>query len=302
MRSAAALLFLLLATCSRVQAGAWTQPAGGYYLKLAPAFLRTSEEFDYRGRRQPIAAEEFATADAVFTDFSLSAYLEYGLRQHLTLIAQFPFRALRTERQLLIGGGLARQQERLHTFGIGDLTLALRHALRPGPLVISLQTGLKLPSRYARQPTGPPLGTGEVDGEFHLQAGRSLYPLPAYFSASLGYRRRGGPLHDEWLYAAELGWTAGILQARLAVDGIRNTATPPDIAGRPVVTPLPGGGGTVPELIAGDQHVTKLSATLACSVRPGRILQAELLRPAAGTNALGGTTWVLGLVITGNRD
>ena len=300
IRGVTILFFLLISSCGRVQAGAWTQPDGGYFLKIAPSYLSTSREFNHEGKRQAIQEEQFASEDASFRDFSLFAYAEYGLRERFTLIARFPFKILRLERQLLIGGGRLRQLERLYTAGFGDLTLSLRSALLDGSLAVSVQTGLKIPLGYDRTPDddGPPLGSGKADAEAHLLLGRSLYPLPAYLSAGIGYRRRGGRLHDEILYAVEVGYTVASLLLKIAVDGVQNRSTPLDIAGRTVVTPLPGGGGALPDLLVGDQHVTKLNPAVAYSLRSGLALQAEVLYTIAATNSLSGTIFSLGLLLT----
>jgi hypothetical protein len=290
----------LLLTADPLLAGAWVQPHKGYFLKIAPTYLHATEEFDHRGNRQIMQAEQFASGGVAFTNLTLSTYLEYGVWDEFTLVAQLPFKALRSERRLLIGGGIVRQLERLHTVGFGDLSLALRLSLSRKPLASTLQIGIKIPSGYAAHPhDGPPLGSGELDGEIRLAIGKSHHPLPLYTSGELGYRKRGGPLKDELLYAAEIGLSSGRLLCKLAVDGIWNISTPPDIAGRTVVTPLPGGGGVVPELIVGDQHITKLNPAIAYSLRPGLALQIEALHAIAGTNSLAGTIYSLGILFTG---
>lgn len=293
----------LILGSSRVGAGAWVQQKGGYYLKFSTAYLATTEEFNHEGRRLAILEEQPAFDDASFRDLNLTGYLEYGLSQRLTLIASLPFKTLRAERTVRIGGGLLEQREIANTAGLADVALSLRHALLSSPLALSLQGGLKLPLGYEKQPAndGPPLGTGSPDGEFHLLLGKSLYPLPVYLSSGLGYRRRGGRLHDEVLYTFELGYTLGPVLFKLALDGLKNTSPPPDISGRLVLNPLPGGGGTLPELIAGDQDVVKFNPAIIYTFRPGLDLQGEILYIAAGKNTLSGTIYSLGIVFSHGR-
>jgi len=45
-------------------------------------------------------------------------------------------------------------------------------------------------------------------------------------------------------------WSPALV--KVAFDDLRSTFTPPDIAGQPVTTPLPGGGGAFPNVIQGD--------------------------------------------------
>ena len=165
-----------------------------------------------------------------------------------------------------------------------------------GSWAMSLQAGLRLPTGYdADTDSGPPLGSGELDADLRASLGRGLGV--GYLKAELGYRRRGGALNDEWLYRAELGTERPRWFARLSIDGVHNTKTPPDIAGTPVITPLPGGGGVVPALVVGDQHVTSLGLAIARTLRPGRAVQLEARRTVAGTNHLAGTTVQVGFVV-----
>jgi hypothetical protein len=289
---------LLLCLPGAATAGAWTQPEGATYLKLAVSYLRTTEEFNHEGQRLALLEEDPGFVDAAFRDASLTAYGEHGLRDDLTLVAQLPFKALRTERTSLVGGGLLRRPEARNTVGPADLTLSLRYRLRLRP-VVALQGGLKMPLGYRDRPRndGAALGTGALDVEGHLLAGRSLHPHPAYITASIGYRRRGGRLHDEIPFAIEGGWSRGRLQLTLAARGIRSTTTPPDIFGDPVVTPLPGGGGALPDLVVGDQHILQLVPTLGWDLSRDLALQVELTRTVAATNAISGTALGLGIVL-----
>ena len=50
----------------------------------------------------------------------------------------------------------------------------------------------------------PTPGTGEVDYDVKLLFGRSLYPLPAYASADVGYCFRGGDAYQSSMGAVEL--------------------------------------------------------------------------------------------------
>ena len=193
-----------------------------------------------------------------------------------------------------------RQREVRNTVGLGDLLLSLRTSLVTEPLAISLQTGVKVPLGYDDQPDndGPRLGSGDLDGEIHLLVGRSLYPLAAYVSGGVGYRRRGGRLNDEVVYVVEGGYTRGRFLFKAGLDGLINTTAPPDIYGRTVVTPLPGGGGVLPDLVVGDQDVFKVIPAVIYALRPGLSLQVEMIHTLAGKNVLGGSQLSLGVVLT----
>ena len=299
-RATLALLVVGL-LAGRCWAGAWVQEQGSYFLKVGSSYFSTTEEFNHLGDRLQILEEQSAFEDASFRDANLNLYLEYGLTENATMVATLPFKGLRSEREVLFGGGIETNREIVNTVGFGDVTLSVRRKLLPDPLALSIQTGIKFPLGYEQQPAndGPPLGTAKVDGEIHLLAGRSLWPLPGYVTGSLGLRRRGGRLNDEVVYRIEIGYHVGPLLAKIGLDGIRNRSTPPDIAGQTVVTPLPGGGGVLPDLVVGDQHFTKLSPGIIYSLSPGMAVQAELLHVLAGTNTLSGIAFSLALILTG---
>ncbi len=296
---ASVVLLILIGSSDSVRSGAWVQSKRAYYLKLSSSYLSTTREFNYRGVRMDLFEEHAGFTDGSFLDLNLTTYLEYGLGDRVTVVSNLQYKALRSSRTGLIGGGVVRFREIVHTNGFADLSLSLRYALLVSPLALSLQGGTKMPLGYDNSPSndGPPLGTGEVDGELHVLAGKSLYPLPLYLSAALGYRGRGGRLHDEILYAVEAGYTADRLLFKVGLDGVENRSAPPDIYGRTVVTPLPGGGGVLPSLVVGDQHIAKVNPALIYSLKPGLLLQADVFHVLAGKNTLSGTTFALGFVL-----
>ena len=299
-RGTLALLAVVL-LAARCSAGAWVQEQGSYFLKFGSSYFSATEEFNYLGDRLQILEEQTAFENASFRDANLNLYLEYGLTENATAVATLPFKGLRSERDVLFGGGIETNREIVNTVGFGDVTLSVRRRLLPAPLVLSIQAGVKLPLGYHRRPAndGPPLGTSKLDGEAHLLAGRSLWPLPGYVTGSMGFRRRGGRLNDELVYGIEVGYRKGRLLTKLGLDGVRNRSTPPDIAGQTVVTPLPGGGGVLPNLVVGDQHFTRLSPSVIYSLASGMAVQAELSHVLAGTNVLSGTVFSLALIFTG---
>lgn len=296
----AAAAVLLLSTLPRaVAAGAWTQPAGDTFLKLSVSYLRTTEEFNHEGERLELLEEDPGFENASLRDLNLTLYGEYGLREGLTLVGSVPFKALRSERTGLVAGGLLRRAEARNVAGAGDLSLSLRTRLRQRPVALALQAGVDIPLGYQKRPDndGPPLGSGAIDAEVHLLAGLSLHPRPGYLTTGVGYRRRGGRLHDEIQLSVEGGWTWGRLHLKILVQGVRNTKKPPDIFGTTVVSPLPGGGGALPELVVGDQHILQVSPAVGWDLGGGRAVHAQLVRTVAGTNTLSGTALSLGIVL-----
>jgi len=279
-------------------AGAWTQKKKGYFFKISWNYLLTSREYNFKGEIIPLFRDLEVYQDAEFEDINLTIYLEYGLRERLTLIANLPIKqttSRRIEESLYFG---AREFSRT-TRGFSDLTLGLRTQLINLPVAFSIQGDVKIPLGYDTTPDndGPTLGTGEVDFDGWLLIGKSLYPLPVYTTGGIGYRTRGGRFHDEILYNLEVGINPGNWLFKVTFDGIRNTTTPPDLYGRTLILPLPGGGGVTPEVQFGDQNIYKLIPGIIYQFKKGWAVQAEVIHVLGGVNTIAGTTFSLGLVL-----
>jgi len=285
---------------SHVEAGAWSQKKGKYYLKFSASLLTTTKEFNHLGERLHIFEERIAYRNASFRDFSASMYFEYGLTNRLTVIGSVPFKNLRSKRDE-VGGGFYSLPVETNTNGLADIWLFSRLQIATKPLVVSVEGGVKLPLWYSKKPAndGAPLGTAEMDAEIKLLAGGSLYPVPVYFSGGFGYRQRGGELNDEWIFSFEAGLTQGKLLFKLGLEGIRNAVRPiPDIVGMPVVTPLPGGGGVVPNVIVGDQDVLKFNPAIIYNVKSTLSLEATVFHILSGKNTVSGSTFSLGVIFS----
>lgn len=280
----------------QARAQAWGQRPGGLYVKTSASFLHTEDEFDFRGARQDIFAEDLTRSDTSFHQVSITQYLEYGLSSRFTLVASVAFKIAATRETLVpIVGAKSLRITRRNT-DLADGALFLRTSLLTRPVAVAIQGGVKFPLGYEQSPVndGPPVGTDEVDGEINVTIGRSLYPLPAYVSGGAGYRLRGGDLHDEVLYDAEAGYNAGRLFLKIRFDALKNTHAPPDIAGATIVTPFPG--GVLNQVIVGDQDIYKLSSETNVTLGGPWSLSAEVFHMLSGKDTVAGTAYSLAVV------
>ena len=83
-----ALAHCAICLASTAYAGAWTQKQGSYYFKLAANSVKAHSDFDANGARVT------KPAMGQLQDSNLAAYVEYGLRDRLTLVASTPYKRL----------------------------------------------------------------------------------------------------------------------------------------------------------------------------------------------------------------
>ncbi len=197
MRSLTALLIaglLTLIHAGSADAGAWTRPAGGWFLKVGLEQWETAERFDLAGSRVdylPPGSGFVSRGD--YRNQAIRAYFEYGLTSDWTVTA-----ATALERARSRGQGQVIQQN-----GLSDLTLQIRRRMASAPLVVSVLAEAKVPTGYDAS-RAPALGSGRADAGVRLAVGRGFGAL--YFSGEAGYRARGRRA-DEIPFALEAGVT-----------------------------------------------------------------------------------------------
>ena len=255
-----------------VVAGAWTQPQGGYYAKTALLRLVSTESLDEGGDH----VERLGNGE--LRDLTISTYAEYGLTDRLTLVASAPYKRLE-DRRTFAGQGVAIERARR----LGDLELRLRWLMRRQPLITSLAFGGKIPLGYpVDDDTRVPPGTGEIDGDIRFLLGHSLYPVPAYVTGEVGYRRRGGIFNDETFFSLEGGYTVD----RLLIKGLATA----------VRTRGSCSGGAQGDLV-GDQNLLKLSPGIIYGVSERAEFSVELIGVASGCNTAVGNSLVVGVAL-----
>ena len=269
---------------AQLHAGAWTQPPGGLYLKLAGLSFRSGEFLNAEGER--LARQEKPSTEEL-SDRNASVYLEYGVRERLTLVASLPYKRLvhkKTEVRFFesLDTTITRIYPDENESGFADLEMRMRWRLLEDPAVVSVTLGGKLPLGYEMQEeSNVPLGTAEIDGDTRLLVGKSLYPLPGYVTGAIGYRRRGGIFSDELLYSLEAGFTHGNLLVKGVAEGVRTFGDC-------------GATGAMGMLI-GDQNSLKLAPGVIWSFNERLEVGADLFYIASGCNTAAGATYAIGL-------
>lgn len=199
--------------------GAWTVPASSFWGKVSyfrqttgewyidsslPMVVQTADGVEITqvsaGSRQPYRFGGQYRSKAVFAEGF------YGVTDWLNLGVQIPYfdqvyqDSTRTEAP--------------SDAGFSDLRIYTKLRALQSPAVLTLKLGVKVPTGDFKNEDGLiPVGEGQWDFDLLLQAGRSLWPLPAYANLEAGYRLRMENADvlrdpgDEWLVNAEAGWS-----------------------------------------------------------------------------------------------
>lgn len=277
---------LIFATSATGQA--WVQKEDGYFFKLAASYLSTDDVFDFQGNRTPLFADDSTKTDGIYNEFTITAYLEYGINDRLTFVGNLPFKIVSNQFVESLPP-LDPRDVTLSNGGVSDLTVSLRTQMIEKP-ALSLQGGVKLPLGYEQNPdnAGPRLGTGKVDAELNLFGGVSLWPVPAYASGGIGYRWRAGlEFHNEYLFNIETGYTLRRLFMKVRFEGTKNVE---DLADIP-----PDASTAERQDNIGDQDIYKFLPTVTYRLTPGFSVTLEAFYTFAGKNTVYGTTWSFGL-------
>jgi len=189
-------------------AGAWVLPAKRGWAQVSLFHQTTEERYFLDGERIPYFFEGRNRTSGLFLD------LRYGLFGRLEVVLQAPVYRLAFE-------DLADDRR---STGIADVRAAARFAVLDGPTVVTAGFAVKFPSgEFVNDAEVVPVGEGQYDFDFTLEAGRSFWPRPAYVSVLAGYRVRrpneqsGIPPGNEVLWLVEGGHK---IVSRLGFKGV----------------------------------------------------------------------------------
>lgn len=157
------------------------QELGKIYAKITYGSSSSNTVYRFDGQtKYPTDSPPYTVRNYPLAERSLYCYVEYGLTEQLTLIANTALK------RVIITSPVERKQ----TQGLGDIGVAAKYRVAQfGQQVVSATLGVGIPTGYSRDLT-PPLGSGNLNVEIAGNYGLSLYPLPAYVTGSVGYRLR----------------------------------------------------------------------------------------------------------------
>ncbi len=171
-----AVVFLFMQTV--LHAGAWTQKRGHFFTKFGILRFESTSQYLLNRDREPLQN------NGRVTDFTVYNYLEYGLFDDLTLIANIPAKRAKFSCAVEDCGDVSS--------GLADVIFGMRYKLSEGAWIVSIQSDVKIAANYEKDEdklgNAPPLGDGQTDFDFILLAGRSLFDYRGYINLEAGYR------------------------------------------------------------------------------------------------------------------
>lgn len=183
-------LVALSLIAAEAYAGAWTEPQNSSQIILTGSYYDTSTMFDNKAHKE---------SQPEFSKYELNPYMEYGLRDDLTVGANLSLQAVHQE---AYPGGTSQSN-----WGVGDSVLFLRQRLwQQNGFVVSAEPMIKIPA-FESSTDQPKLGGSSADVGMGLSGGYgfTLLGLNDFADIDTEYRHRFGTPHDQANFAATLG-------------------------------------------------------------------------------------------------
>lgn len=250
--------------------GAWTRQKNEVYSSISYSQFISNEIFTPKGNKKIPGPD--------FTDNSLNYYLEYGHSKTLTGILLISYKDIKSTQ------GDSVQKET----GISDIWVNIKKRVYDGPVIVSAQVGMKLPVGYDEKNI-PPLGEGQIDTDYRMLAGKSLYPFPLYLSGEIGYRKRNGDWSDEVIYVMETG---GNISQRILV---KVTYEKTDNRTNDTASTAPLG-----TTMAFDKEHEKISSSIIIQIHDNYHVDVGYSTLISGSNESTGETFFLGVAYKGS--
>lgn len=156
-----------------LHAGAWLMPPGAGQIIASTAFSGSTRAFDAKGHLIPFPSYE---------KLELSAYLEYGLTDWLTVVAAPSYDRIR------------QSPPEPSYNGLGESEIAARFGLyRSDDAVLSFQAGLRTPGASLNDAAAPaqPRRAGSIDLRLMIGRNFQIAEIPCFAEVQAGYRLYG---------------------------------------------------------------------------------------------------------------
>ncbi len=272
------MLFLMVLTSGDALAGPWVKPPGEGYVKVSGSAFSSDNVVDANGVE--------GTTPWTYSNQSITSYFDIGIAPRVGLNLSVPFQvsantyeSIRYERSGLgdlgFGASVALLQERCPV----SLELSGSIPLYDGVIATDAEVGAT-GGTDASQRYLPMLGDGGSEFSPGISAGCSLFPIPAWVTARIGYQLRTNGFGDG--IKSSFGVGGYVWPKRVAlVGGLDIVQRLDDEAERPTKSFISASAGVLVTIGAG------FSAEASASLLP------------SGTFVSTGTTYTIGISYTG---
>ncbi len=207
------LLFLLFSILVVPGRPAWPQGEGGGYFNLSFTYLKYHElisdvdlenGFQHHGLKRAVS------------DHTLNAYMEYGVSDRFTALADVPYKFLSTGNELMKAPHDPYPEDTVEAGrlqALGNVRLGGRYLLSRGDFLWSAQLMLGMKSASYHNATGLRSGYDAWYATPRIQVGKGWGKT--YFKASLGYRYKTNGYANDLISDNEFGykWQRGAEKA-----------------------------------------------------------------------------------------
>ncbi len=264
-------------------AGAWTQPRGDSYVRVAFAWSSSRTRFDAQGEKVGLEAPGLPVRGTEYRDLELRVYGEYGFADRLTAYGSVTYKRLRLFEPVAVVRGGVLPEATHNTNGLADVYLGGRLRILDGSVPVSLASELKLPGGYSAS-ASPSLGTAETDVTVRGLVGGSVGW--AYATADAGWTYRGGTYQNEVLYSGEVGGNlfSPYYSWRCVLRGRRSLGETVQLSDLAVFDPS----------LASPREL-ELSAVLGDELFEGVHVEAGITHIISGRNSLAGNAFEVGI-------
>ncbi len=241
-------------------AGAWTQQTGKWLTISNFSYYSTNKYFDNSGKQKPLAS---------YKKFEINPYIEYGLRDDVTVGANLFF-----QQASQYNGVIGTDNNNI---GIGDSEFFTRFRLwQKDGAVFSIEPMVKLPSLESSSEQ-PQIGSRNFDTGLTFSAGYGFkkWDLDHFINLDAGYRHRFGMPSDQ----LKINATAGLSVSKntMLLTQVFNTAR------------LASHNNAIFTQSSGDDYdLTKLQISAIYKIDDKLSLQAGAFSNIAGKNSGGG--------------
>ncbi len=196
-------LALLLVTLSQAvyAGGPWPRKKNKGYAQLGFTYIGYSKYFNQDG--------DVVNLRRNVTDFTAQAYLDFGLTDRLTMMAQLPFKYVATSENIASSDSVSFTDTVPNgsLFGLNNVMLGFRYTIIDKK--VKFAAGLNAEANVAKYDSLTTLRTGPSTFVVHpyLSVGGSFYQDKFYALLDAGYRVRLKDYSDEVDFNFELGFT-----------------------------------------------------------------------------------------------